>query len=224
MACYKDGKYIDYLEGLLKPKERQSFEAHLSLCAHCQKILQESEITLGYVKGMKVELPSEDYWPIFYRGISRRIQERKAAPSYHLWGWLRWLAAKPALAAALALIAVSLFIIKLVFFPSPPASPPQEMAQIKDWGEKLTVGDMEELFNRRSPEDELNALPREYREAAAMKLLQMAEKREKETAPVPPAVIMEEEDSFIPSTLEDEIDRLSPEERIWLEKRLKESA
>ncbi len=223
MTCYKDHKYIDYLEGLLKPKEHQSFESHLSACAPCQKILRELKLTLGQVKGMKVELPPEDYWPIFYRGISRRIQERKAAPpSYALWGWLRWLAAKPAWAAALALIVVSLFVAKLVFFPASSSLTPQDVATIKDWGEKLTVGDLDDIFNRQSPEEELQSLPQEKREKAAIKLLQTAERREEEAVSRPTAT--EEEDWLLPFNPEDEIDRLSPQERIWLEKRLKELA
>lgn len=220
MGCHKENKYIDYLDGLLKPGEQASFKTHISTCADCQKALRELELTLGYVKRVSVELPPEDYWPRFYQGLRQKIgkaREQKSLPAYKLWDWHWWWAPKPALAAVLSLLVVSLIIFKMVFSPSPPDITPDRA--------HVTISDLETLWNQRSAEEELRAVPKEYYEQIAVKLLQMAEVRDEVPAPPPAAIAPDDlEDPIAPTNLEDEIDRLNLQERIWLEKRLKELA
>lgn len=226
MECYKDIKYLEYLDGLLKPREQASFKAHMEACAECRKVLHQLEFTLGYVKRAAVELPGEDYWPMHYQGIRRRIkaiEEEKTVPAYKPWHWRWWWAPKPALAAALSLLAVTLITVKLIFYITTP-SPVTFDPHIMSWGKNLTVGEFQEMWSPPPAEEELQTLPPENRKEVTQKLLTMADGRERIPAPQPPVTIDDDEDLIYPSSLEEEIDYLTPEERIWLEKKLKEMA
>lgn len=231
MRCFQESKYIDYLEGLLKPKEQEALEAHMGGCAACQKAVRQLELTLGHVKRMTVELPEDSYWPLHYQAIRRKIQERKAVPVYNLnfWEWRWWWAPKHALAAALSLLVVILVIAKLAFFSGPPPTTAISAMtpEVRSWGDKLTMGELGEIWNRSSPEDELQAMPQEQHERIAMRLLQVTENGGAAPSPRQPVVIPEEDDDnylLSPPPVEEELDRLTPEERIWLEKKLKELA
>ena len=60
----------DYLEGVLTPRDRARFEAHLSECPHCHEYLEQMRATiaaLGRIKSEALEPEVRDELVALYR-------------------------------------------------------------------------------------------------------------------------------------------------------------
>jgi anti-sigma factor RsiW len=61
MMCQEVVEVItDYLEGTLPSADRARFEAHLELCVHCRRYLDQFRLTIEESGGLKVDDLSDE--------------------------------------------------------------------------------------------------------------------------------------------------------------------
>lgn len=61
MACQELVEVItDYLEGTLPPADRARFEAHLQVCPHCNRYLEQFRLTIREAGRIKADELSEE--------------------------------------------------------------------------------------------------------------------------------------------------------------------
>lgn len=81
---------LDYIEGTLRPKEKDRVEHHLSTCPRCQQALVGFEKTLQLTASLPVKYPSpqawENFWPKLRSEISQDVpDDNRAWLGVHKW-------------------------------------------------------------------------------------------------------------------------------------------
>ncbi|MGC8802583.1 MAG: zf-HC2 domain-containing protein [Bacteroidales bacterium] len=93
--CTKKYSYFDYLEGALKPSEREAFEKHLAGCVQCQENLFRIQEFLAKIEEDKTFTAS----PYTYTRIMGRIEQNRLSEAR----FRKW---QPAIIGIVSVVAV----------------------------------------------------------------------------------------------------------------------
>jgi anti-sigma-K factor RskA len=121
MTCQQVQKLLpDYSVGRLGPRRQEALARHLATCATCAQEWAAMQGSLALLERLDRAEPPAGLWA----QIEARLTPERPRPFWRAWPQ-RWLGQPwrraPALAAALAVVAVA---VVLFLRPSPPAAPP----------------------------------------------------------------------------------------------------
>jgi len=106
IECFKvRRRAVEYVDGVLPPREAEAVRAHLEKCPRCRKLVWEMLRVREVLSSLPTVRARPDFAEHVWRGIEAR-ERRKPAPARLLW---RLLLPIPALAVALALAFLLLF-------------------------------------------------------------------------------------------------------------------
>lgn len=66
---------LAYIEGTLRPRQKDRLEYHLGKCPHCQKVLVAFEKTLQLAGSLPVKYPSSEVWESFWPKLRSKISQ-----------------------------------------------------------------------------------------------------------------------------------------------------
>ena len=81
---------LAYIEGTLRPRQKDRLEYHLGKCPHCQKVLVAFKKTLQLAGSLPVKYPSSEVWESFWPKLRSKISqdapiEDRAWHRVHKW-------------------------------------------------------------------------------------------------------------------------------------------
>jgi hypothetical protein len=118
---HPEEQIIDYVDGILGPRERAELERHLSVCPDCREELTRQRSLLAVLKAAEPEVPSERMWA----AISARLDGGSPAPEPWTARLTRWLAVSPMPRyGALAAACLALALVFALYTPAPKPGAP----------------------------------------------------------------------------------------------------
>ena len=139
---------LAYIEGTLRPRQKDRLEYHLGKCPHCQKVLVAFEKTLQLAGSLPVKYPSSEVWESFWPKLRSKISQGTPIEDRAWHRAHKWKIACVAGMLAATLSFAGLWIFGLFKIPTVDESPSLDERIVQNFMGGISAKHLRELLNQ----------------------------------------------------------------------------